>query len=227
MPSKSAKQAKFMAAAANSPSFAKKAGISQGAAREFHNADRKKRFAEGGETPRVDPRRSILREEGRPPRNYDPYEDLRRQYQTPGTVIRGDELPNSKPSTRPNMERGREQPVKRMAKGGKAGCGPMKKYAEGGKVDDREVIDFTGKELDGIERGAAALKHTLKYAGARNPDRAAQGYAAEAARSIQRNKGKSRGAMEDADEVMSRRNYAAGGKVSRGMGCAVRGGKYV
>ena len=42
MPSKSAKQRRFMAAAANNPKFAKKAGISQSVAREFHEADKQK-----------------------------------------------------------------------------------------------------------------------------------------------------------------------------------------
>jgi hypothetical protein len=167
MPSKSAKQAKFMAAAANSPEFAKKVGISQGTAREFHTKDRKKRFAEGGEAPAVNPRRSTVKDEGRPLRNYDPFEELRRQYQTPGTVIRGDELPNSRPSSTPNRDQQmRNQPVKKMAKGGKAGCGPMKKYAEGGQAK---------KMAQPMDRPSG---------------------------------------------------YAAGGKVCRGMGAAVRGGKY-
>lgn len=39
MPSKSAKQKRFMAAAAHSPSFAAKAGIKQSVAREFNQAD--------------------------------------------------------------------------------------------------------------------------------------------------------------------------------------------
>lgn len=42
MPSKSEKQKKFMAAAAHNPKFAKKAGIPQKVAKEFHNADRGK-----------------------------------------------------------------------------------------------------------------------------------------------------------------------------------------
>ena len=42
MPSKSKKQKQFMAAAAKDPAFAKKAGISQKTAREFHEADKKK-----------------------------------------------------------------------------------------------------------------------------------------------------------------------------------------
>ena len=39
MPSKSPKQARFMAAAAHDPGFAKSAGIPQGVAREFNQAD--------------------------------------------------------------------------------------------------------------------------------------------------------------------------------------------
>lgn len=39
MPSKTEKQKKFMAAAAHSPTFAKKAGINQKVAKEFNKAD--------------------------------------------------------------------------------------------------------------------------------------------------------------------------------------------
>ena len=42
MPSKSAKQKRFMAAAAHDPQFAKKAGISQTVAKEFNRADQMK-----------------------------------------------------------------------------------------------------------------------------------------------------------------------------------------
>ena len=42
MPSKSAKQARTMAAAAHNPAFAKKMGISQKVAKEFNKADQKK-----------------------------------------------------------------------------------------------------------------------------------------------------------------------------------------
>ena len=42
MPSKSKKQANFMAAAAHNPGFAKKAGIGQNVAKEFNNKDKKK-----------------------------------------------------------------------------------------------------------------------------------------------------------------------------------------
>lgn len=39
MPSTSEKQARFMAAAAHNPAFAKRAGIAQSAARDFNQAD--------------------------------------------------------------------------------------------------------------------------------------------------------------------------------------------
>jgi hypothetical protein len=42
MPSKSAKQHRFMEAAAHNPAFAKKAGISQKVAKEFVSADQAK-----------------------------------------------------------------------------------------------------------------------------------------------------------------------------------------
>ena len=243
MPSVSPKQRKFMAAAANSPEFRKKTGISKSVATEFHNADRKKaRFQEGGEVrdrQKPDSGRSIIREPGREPRVYDPYEELRRKYQTPGTVIRGDELPNSRPTSRPNME----DKVKRMAKGGKVGCrmqggGKIKRYAEGGKVDDREVIDFTGEELEAVKRKGSreadrvfsgSRRAPIDY-GVESDLRAAQGigqsYAASKAGQMQRRKGKSEGAARDAEEVMGRQRYAAGGQVCRGMGAATRGGKY-
>lgn len=42
VPSTSAKQRRFMQAAAHNPSFAKEAGISQKVAREFYRADQEK-----------------------------------------------------------------------------------------------------------------------------------------------------------------------------------------
>jgi hypothetical protein len=48
MPSKSKKQKRFMAAAAHNPKFAKKAGIKQSVAKDFHAADKRKGYARGG-----------------------------------------------------------------------------------------------------------------------------------------------------------------------------------
>ena len=48
MPSKSAKQHRFMEAIAHSPEFAKKAGVSQSVGKDFAAADKGKKFAVGG-----------------------------------------------------------------------------------------------------------------------------------------------------------------------------------
>jgi hypothetical protein len=48
MPSKTKKQAKFMAAVANNPKFAKKAGVPQSVGKDFAKADKGKTFKEGG-----------------------------------------------------------------------------------------------------------------------------------------------------------------------------------
>ena len=49
MPSTSKKQHNFMAAVANNPSFAKKAGVPQSVGKEFAKADKGKTFSRGGD----------------------------------------------------------------------------------------------------------------------------------------------------------------------------------
>ena len=49
MPSTSKKQHNFMAAIANSPSFAKKAGVPMSVGKEFVTADKGKKFSKGGD----------------------------------------------------------------------------------------------------------------------------------------------------------------------------------
>ena len=50
MPSKSAKQHRFMAAVANNPSFAKKVGVPQSVGKDFTTADKGRKFSKGGDT---------------------------------------------------------------------------------------------------------------------------------------------------------------------------------
>ena len=50
MPSTSKKQHNFMAAVANNPAFAKKAGVPQSVGKEFSNADKGRKFSKGGDT---------------------------------------------------------------------------------------------------------------------------------------------------------------------------------
>jgi hypothetical protein len=49
MPSTSKAQHNFMAAVANNPAFAKKAGVPQSVGKEFNNADKGKTFKRGGD----------------------------------------------------------------------------------------------------------------------------------------------------------------------------------
>ena len=48
MPSVSKKQHNFMAAVANNPAFAKKAGVPQSVGKEFNEADKGRKFSKGG-----------------------------------------------------------------------------------------------------------------------------------------------------------------------------------
>jgi len=49
VPSVSKKQHNFMAAVANNPAFAKKAGVPQSVGKEFSNADKGRKFSKGGD----------------------------------------------------------------------------------------------------------------------------------------------------------------------------------
>jgi hypothetical protein len=49
MPSVSKKQHNFMAAVANNPAFAKKAGVPQSVGKDFSNADKGRKFSKGGD----------------------------------------------------------------------------------------------------------------------------------------------------------------------------------
>ena len=50
MPSTSKKQHNFMNAVAHSPAFAKKVGVPQSVGKDFSNADKSRKFKEGGDT---------------------------------------------------------------------------------------------------------------------------------------------------------------------------------
>jgi hypothetical protein len=62
VPSKTKKQAKFMAAVANNPKFAKRAGVPQSVGRDFVKADKGKTFQEGGDVNRKSRLKSLRNE---------------------------------------------------------------------------------------------------------------------------------------------------------------------
>jgi hypothetical protein len=65
MPSTSKKQHNFMAAIANSPSFAKKVGVPQSVGKDFITADKGRKFSKGGDTMANTSRMNRLEELGR------------------------------------------------------------------------------------------------------------------------------------------------------------------
>ncbi len=62
MPSTSKKQHNFMAAVANNPAFAKKAGVPQSVGEEFSNADKGRKFSKGGD---MKSENMMMKKEGR------------------------------------------------------------------------------------------------------------------------------------------------------------------
>jgi hypothetical protein len=58
MPSTSKKQHNFMAAIAHNPAFAKKVGVPQSVGKDFNNADKGKKFKEGGTMKPVDAKKN-------------------------------------------------------------------------------------------------------------------------------------------------------------------------
>ena len=62
MPSRSKAQHNFMAAVANNPAFAKKAGVPQSVGKEFNQADKGRKFAKGGD---MKSENMMMKKEGR------------------------------------------------------------------------------------------------------------------------------------------------------------------
>ena len=62
MPSKTKAQHNFMAAVANNPAFAKKAGVPQSVGKEFNQADKGRKFSKGGD---MKSENMMMKKEGR------------------------------------------------------------------------------------------------------------------------------------------------------------------
>lgn len=264
MPSVSKKQAKFMQAAAHSPKFAKKAGIKPSVAQEFVAEDKRRGYQSGGKT-------QVIDSKGR--RDYDAFEEIRRKYATPGTVIRGDELPNNQPRMRPLTEQEMKDLKKKgYAKGGfvpfgkkgdkkaadaKANPFAKKGYADGGKVDvskdmewadkymAKRAMNETGDLSDRVgDRPAASV--SMPKAKAKPARRRPSVNMSDAMAKIEAHEARKRArdAAESGSDMpgyrrggrvgyakggmvgCGTRKMAGGGSVARGMGCALRGGKY-
>jgi hypothetical protein len=117
MPSTSKKQHNFMAAVANNPAFAKKAGVPQSVGQEFTKADKGKTFKEGG--------RMATTKMGKP-------------MMKPGMSTAKDGM--KKPTPMANTAMGGMGGMGMMKKGGS-----VKKMASGGFVRSADGIASKGK----------------------------------------------------------------------------------
>jgi hypothetical protein len=107
VPSTSKKQAKFMAAAAHNPEFAKKAGISQDVAKEFNQADKGKKFGSG---------RADLQKINRAKTRHGQQSIFKE-----GGIMKHSDMSKDKPMMKAEAEKavkGHEKRMHKMAKGG-------------------------------------------------------------------------------------------------------------
>lgn len=190
MPSKSAKQRRFMAAAAHNPSFAKKAGIKQRVAREFNNADQgalKKalggavrkaagKVASAAANPPSTPpakggglRGALGRVIGRiaPQGQKAPQQPVKRNHMFRNAGPIKQELLSGTDNTIAETGDGLRKVVGRIASRGRVAAakgGKIKKYAEGGKVGSAmSALQALAKRYQSaLDSGDAMLARRLK-----------------------------------------------------------------
>ena len=117
MPSKSAKQHRFMQAVAHSPSFAKKAGVSQSVGKDFSAADKGKIFKKGGDI--VESKKMVKKEMAFMQKKGAPKSMIKHEKAEAGMKKGGMPMKDGKPAF-----------LKKMMGGGMA-------YAKGGGIESR------------------------------------------------------------------------------------------
>ena len=134
MPSKSAKQAKFMRAVAHSPKFAKQVGVPQSVGKDYEMADKKtKKFGDGGATMEskrkpIDTRRSVLGSD----------KDI---------IARGNRTPYE-PIPKTGPDKPKQKPLGRAGKAGfKSGGSVMKKSDKAGRALVKKSADTMGRAM--------------------------------------------------------------------------------
>ena len=170
MPSKTKKQANFMAAVANNPKFAKKAGVPQSVGKDFAKADKGKTFKEGGMPNMRKDRRTMenLRDETRRIGREEAFEKNKMAGMNMGGKVKGyrdggktqgynDRLDESmgarngsnsqSMTSRRNESKGME---KSMGRGAYSGASTMMK--KGGKVGKSKSKSSASRRADGIAR---------------------------------------------------------------------------
>lgn len=124
MPSVSKKQHNFMAAVANNPAFAKKAGVSQSVGKEFVKADKGLKFGKGSES------RADLQKINRPKTDQGKSELFAKGGDTMASKMNPGFLAMMA------KKKGEDKPAKKMAYGGKT-----KKMASGGLSAGHKAAD--------------------------------------------------------------------------------------
>jgi len=170
VPSKTKKQANFMAAVANNPKFAKKAGVPQSVGKDFAKADKGKTFKEGGMPNMRKDRRTMenLRDETRRIGREEAFEKNKMAGMNMGGKVKGymkggktqgynDRLDESmgarngsnsqSMTSRRNESKGME---KSMGRGAYSGASTMMK--KGGKVGKSKSKSSASSRADGIAR---------------------------------------------------------------------------
>lgn len=139
MPSVSKKQHNFMAAVANNPKFAKKAGVPQSVGEEFLTADKGKKFRQGGTMKASKTFKDMEKKEV----------EFMKKKGAPKSMIRHE-----------------KEEMKEEKAEGYCGGGKMKKYAKGGavteprarKIADEEVKKHE-KRMHSMAKGGLASGH--------------------------------------------------------------------
>lgn len=140
MPSKTAKQAKFMRAVANSPKFAKKVGVSQSVGKDFEMADKKmKKFNTGGASkkPKPEPTTGGASTVPMTPERKKFLEEMERR---------------NKESRAAGAAEAKKSPDYGRAKGGKV----MKKATKAGKAMMNKSADAKGRAMPKYAKGGSA-----------------------------------------------------------------------
>jgi len=174
MPSTSKKQARFMAAAAHNPKFAKKVGIKQSVAKEFNDADRGKKpgfFMGGALNGRL---KDILQGRGSPgmPALVTPTKVAQSRVQRPsGDMTRFGMGAQPMPLPNPHRTLGHADQVLRSAQGS---LGNMQSaFAEGGKVGlAKGAMEAVKSAVDHLRNGdhARALRVLMGSDASEHPE---------------------------------------------------------
>jgi hypothetical protein len=144
MPSTSAKQHRFMQAVAHSPSFAKKAGVSQSVGKDFSAADKGKTFNKGGDI--VESKKMMGKEVAFMKKKGAPASMVKHEKAEMGMKAGGMARGGMPPEVMATMMAKRQQPMRRPQPGGMPppaqppmgmNKGGVAKYAKGGGIESR------------------------------------------------------------------------------------------